>query len=584
MGMMLFLQNKPGKAMLFDSPISGHSTATPSPTEIPTTTPTPTPFVIPAPPRSPENVQPLVLSDAIFRINLRKEEQASLLAQGLPIPIVRKISVPNDFKVPAQGVQNQVSKTAVGNGWSQVYQTDFEDDFLHDGGACQWKRVSLNPNQYHLWGRDTRRFSSQNHAIWPAAYPPPPPQNVPEGTHTQLFCRLDNIGEYENLLVEFQAWFEFYSPGDWLELLFSTDGTHFRGLQWRGSNGMVRQDWRKYRIYYPQLSLGHEDTVYILWEFNSYSGLAQGSWIDDLKIERYDQPNHTCQNLNPTMEVPGVPGNYPVSKGLNVDIDTEDNVADRVQRLHHSQVQWVRLEFKATEENRDVSYPGIRSPLFPTIDLQKYDQLIDALCARNIAVLGLIDAASIRSHDWQDSGRLSYIDKREFATVADMLTHYYDDRIRYWEIWNEPDFSGSRLLPDEYASLLDATYQIIKGVDRTDKIVFGGLGGADATARRYLENVFQSRGSVPFDIFALHPACGCPHFWYSRGGYEKYTAEFKITAIIHFYPSVFSAGTSELESYCMSGFRSEGFATIVGSYRNARRHRGRHCSWCNKSH
>ncbi|MCP4165674.1 MAG: hypothetical protein GY759_07245 [Chloroflexi bacterium] len=42
------------------------------------------------------------------------------------------------------------------------------------------------------------------------------------------------------------------------------------------------------------------------------------------------QANVDCDDLNPSMSVPGVPGGGEVSKGLNVDIGSEDSLYQRM--------------------------------------------------------------------------------------------------------------------------------------------------------------------------------------------------------------------------------------------------------------
>ncbi|HIQ04763.1 MAG TPA: hypothetical protein EYH31_03605, partial [Anaerolineae bacterium] len=312
------------------------------------------------------------------------------------------------------------------------------------------------------------------------------------------------MSAFENLLIQFQMWMDLADAGDSMQVLFSADGVNYRGIAWYGPG---TQDWTTYRIFYPELANSGANRVYIMWEFISDgSGTAAGPWIDDLSIQRYDRPATNCRYLNPGMNVPGVPGGVPVSKGLVVDPNTEDDLASRIQRLVASNVHWVRLEFIASPEDRALTPPGRVTTHISNIDLQKYDQFIDGLCANGIAVLGLIDGRTLLRQDWKSNGGIitpDYLD--EFTDVAALLADYYDDRIRYWEVWNEPDFSGSFLQPGEYAELLENTYQTIMGVDATDMVLFGGLGSADPNARDYLVNVYSSQSTVPFDVFALHP-------------------------------------------------------------------------------
>jgi beta-glucosidase/6-phospho-beta-glucosidase/beta-galactosidase len=76
-----------------------------------------------------------------------------------------------------------------------------------------------------------------------------------------------------------------------------------------------------------------------------------------------------------------------------------------------------------------------------TVDLKYYDQLIDALCANGIAVLGLLDYQLLVDDSWKREGGNGvisddYLDN--FKRRVTLLTSDYGDRIKAWEVWNEP--------------------------------------------------------------------------------------------------------------------------------------------------
>ncbi|HUW14175.1 MAG TPA: hypothetical protein VM537_30920, partial [Anaerolineae bacterium] len=98
-----------------------------------------------------------------------------------------------------------------------------------------------------------------------------------------------------------------------------------------------------------------------------------------------------------------------------------------------------------------------------------------------------------------------------FQRVTERLVSYYDDRIGVWEIWNEPDYSSTRLEPGVYGDLLTAAHDSVKGVDPGDRVVFGGLGSADGNAAAYLREFYAAWSAAhpaqpaPFDILGIHP-------------------------------------------------------------------------------
>jgi len=81
----------------------------------------------------------------------------------------------------------------------------------------------------------------------------------------------------------------------------------------------------------------------------------------------------------------------------------------------------------------------------------------------------------------------------------------YKDRLRTWEVWNEPDleqFWKETPDPANYAILLKATYEEIKKIDPTLTVVLGGLSGIPY---EYIEGIYKAKGAAYFDVMAVHP-------------------------------------------------------------------------------
>jgi hypothetical protein len=81
----------------------------------------------------------------------------------------------------------------------------------------------------------------------------------------------------------------------------------------------------------------------------------------------------------------------------------------------------------------------------------------------------------------------------------------YKDRLRYWEVWNEPDleqFWHETPDPANYTLLLKATYEEIKRIDPELQVVLGGLSGIPY---EYIEGIYKAQGAAYFDVMAVHP-------------------------------------------------------------------------------
>ena len=110
---------------------------------------------------------------------------------------------------------------------------------------------------------------------------------------------------------------------------------------------------------------------------------------------------------------------------------------------------------------------------------------------------------------WEGTGDISASYLEKYKRQTNLLTDYFSNRIKYWEVWNEPDFADTRLNADDYVTLLKEVRPIIKE-HLNDQVVFGGLGGTDSTAQTFFSDVQQvlidsSTHPGPYDVFAIHP-------------------------------------------------------------------------------
>jgi len=107
--------------------------------------------------------------------------------------------------------------------------------------------------------------------------------------------------------------------------------------------------------------------------------------------------------------------------------------------------------------------------------LNKYDTIVNTAAARGFEVLGILcnEIMPVGQSAWNDDpdgdGQNAYV--TGFSTTAYMLIDRYKDRIKRFEIWNEPDAwtnpnyasdprnaGGTYMLPRVYARLLTETY------------------------------------------------------------------------------------------------------------------------------
>ncbi|MCB9137193.1 MAG: cellulase family glycosylhydrolase [Caldilineaceae bacterium] len=546
-----------------------------SPTPTPTATPEsplPTPTATPSVPLTDTlpALRTLILDDEFSGQPLTEEEKIQRWQQGLPVPL---LDIPDESDLPIEwgpwseqpqsstiiddeeesviasmsskvpGLAAPVSAPVITDGWELLEYETFEESVPVAGG-CNWRVGHLSSGDAYDWGRDTWRAKNGSFGWWPAGQPQdsspeiPGGYSYPDNLQTWWQCELYLGPDTNNVMTEFELWYELDTLGDKLELRFhdtgcdqANDTTYRNGILWQGTeSGVVNvsDQWENYRVFYPSLADSGIGNICVEFKFTSDDidnnlEATQGPWLDDVQMSAYSKPysSYACQDKDPTVYLIGAPGDGRVSKGLVVPpyvddiragvVDNPDNtldIAGMVQRLRDADVHWVRLEFIIPPEELNRIGYGLDSIGISHVDLRHYDRIVDMLCANDIAVLGLVDYQSLPRQDW-DSDIEGY--KMDFTSATRQLVKYFDDRIRYWEVWNEPNFAPTGFPPAGYADLLIATYDAIKSVDTNDQVLFGGLAQAAGNSFQYLANVTialdrAGRGNpAPYDIFTLHP-------------------------------------------------------------------------------
>jgi hypothetical protein len=185
-------------------------------------------------------------------------------------------------------------------------------------------------------------------------------------------------------------------------------------------------------------------------------------------------------------------------KGLHVH---PNELPGQAQAVAEADTHWVRLEF-VMEPNG-------------SLNLDKYDAIVNSICVSGTAVLGLVDYVTIPA-DLDGDGQPDYDDpgdvlayQHRFTETVQMLANHFQGRIQHWEIWNEENGKQWHIRPKYYARLLVKAAEVVKEADPANQVLFGGLDHAWVTSQ-YLEPVYDAldqdwEGARPFDILAVHP-------------------------------------------------------------------------------
>ena len=82
------------------------------------------------------------------------------------------------------------------------------------------------------------------------------------------------------------------------------------------------------------------------------------------------------------------------------------------------------------------------------------------------------------------------------------MVGHFKDRVKYWEIWNEPDIEMFYLgKPEQYAACLKESYRQIKQADPEAKVLICSFAHAPG---KFAERVFRAGIADSFDIYNVH--------------------------------------------------------------------------------
>ena len=171
---------------------------------------------------------------------------------------------------------------------------------------------------------------------------------------------------------------------------------------------------------------------------------------------------------------------------------SDSDLKKTVKLLKEAGVAFVRMDFlwQDIESEND------------EFDFAKYDFIVDLLSEKNIRILGVLGyCADWAGEDWNRAPN----NLEDFTDYISKVIFRYKHKIKYWEIWNEPD-SMSYWQPQDdmkiYTELLKRSYAAAKKIDPSCKIVLGGM-----TSQGYyaIKNIYKNGGKDYFDIINIHP-------------------------------------------------------------------------------
>ena len=134
-------------------------------------------------------------------------------------------------------------------------------------------------------------------------------------------------------------------------------------------------------------------------------------------------------------------------------------------------------------------------------DFKKCDRIVELLAKNDIRILGLIGYnAPWTGKEWNDAP-----DPDQFVSFVRTVVNRYKDRVKFWEIWNEPEARVYWKKQDgmkTYTELLKAVYPVIKKEDPSSVVLMGATSDTHSIA---LKQIYRNGGKGYFDIVNVHP-------------------------------------------------------------------------------
>lgn len=392
--------------------------------------------------------------------------------------------------------------------WTKLFTANLDVDFPPATNCGAYAGDASLPDRF--WGQTSFiRVGNSGNAIWPAIngtdglvitytdpanISPPYTNTYPANLNSVLYCAFTNLSEAQNFAVQFSMFLDLHDSGDYLYVAMTINQQDYRGMQYTAGGSVL--DWLKRTVYFrdhfPEIT--STNTITVFWQFvsndNDNAGYL-GLFLDDLSAWRYDAPPALCGNNEGGIKGVVLPPYDPSVGGIDTTIRSGDTKA-----LHHltaSGVEWVRLGFlqKGGE-----------------VDRIAYDKMVNSLCNAGINVLGMVNNETLNRADYDDPNNATDY-RAEFTQKVGWLARHYQGRIKYWEVWNEENYTKGKVRESLYAPLLRDTYNTIKQTNPSAQVIFGGLASAWFDSRNYFNDVYTELNNLnnvrPFDIFAIHP-------------------------------------------------------------------------------
>ena len=208
--------------------------------------------------------------------------------------------------------------------------------------------------------------------------------------------------------------------------------------------------------------------------------------------------------------------------GVNTFLEDEvlpENRERQLQMIADAGFAWIRQQFvwqdieihgRGDFEDRRNDLDGDGQP--DAIDAwAKYDNIVELAEQYDLQILGRLD----NPPEWSQTVAGDFAppdDLQDFVNFAAAVAERYRGRIRYYQVWNEPniypEWGEQPVDPEGYTELLCRTYAALKAVDPEIVVISGALAQTIALTQRdlndfiFLQRMYDAGAGECFDVMA----------------------------------------------------------------------------------
>lgn len=207
--------------------------------------------------------------------------------------------------------------------------------------------------------------------------------------------------------------------------------------------------------------------------------------------------------------------------GVNLFLEKEPDPANVVKSLDIAQAggfKWIRQDFawNDIEISAKGNFTDTRNPGNPVSSWAKYDFIVDQAVAHGINIMARLDSPPVWARkpgdDIQTYHKGPPANNQDYGDFVAAVAARYKGKIKYYQIWNEPnllgEWGGHPVNAEQYVALLKVAHDSIKAVDPDAVIVSAALAptAEESAANRndilYLEDMYQAGAKPYFDIMS----------------------------------------------------------------------------------